>query len=329
MRKCKCKNMKKIRVENKGITLVALVITIIVLIMLAGISISMLLGDEGIVEKAKMGATNYQNASEFEQTYLSTLMNTVTEAITVPEKIKNPKVTLLDGTEVYITKDNIASYIGTYVQYDCTYGGTWQIFFLDTENKFKDGKNTLYLKRVYDNTKIWADASYEDYTESKSQQWMEKLNPLWKQIDGQIDNKNEKKASYLCFARNWDNYYNPEVAEYAIGSPSIEMYMDAYNQWGGYEEGKGPLSYDYKIDGYGYDVGVNGDYFIKGTMQRDNTLKSGTNDVFYTLHNYWWIASPGHRYDDKGPVVIDGSAKKVNSLYNWTTICYCPVVALK
>ncbi len=39
--------------ENKGITLVALVVTIIVLIILAGVSINMIVGDNGIITKAK------------------------------------------------------------------------------------------------------------------------------------------------------------------------------------------------------------------------------------------------------------------------------------
>ena len=38
---------------NKGITLVALVVTIIVLIILAGISINLILGDNGIITKAQ------------------------------------------------------------------------------------------------------------------------------------------------------------------------------------------------------------------------------------------------------------------------------------
>ena len=45
---------KKIKIrDNKGITLVALVITIIVLIILAGVSINLILGDNGIITKAK------------------------------------------------------------------------------------------------------------------------------------------------------------------------------------------------------------------------------------------------------------------------------------
>ena len=45
--------MKNFVKTNKGITLIALVVTIIVLLILAGISISMLAGDNGILNKAK------------------------------------------------------------------------------------------------------------------------------------------------------------------------------------------------------------------------------------------------------------------------------------
>lgn len=50
--------MEKLK-NKKGITLVALVITIIVLIVLAGISISIVLGPEGLIEKARVGTQKY------------------------------------------------------------------------------------------------------------------------------------------------------------------------------------------------------------------------------------------------------------------------------
>ena len=39
--------------SSKGITLIALVITIIVLLILAGVTISMVLGDDGIIAQAQ------------------------------------------------------------------------------------------------------------------------------------------------------------------------------------------------------------------------------------------------------------------------------------
>ena len=57
--------------SNKGITLVALVVTIIVLIILAGVSISMVLGQDGIVQKAKQGRDNYAEAARIENEQLA------------------------------------------------------------------------------------------------------------------------------------------------------------------------------------------------------------------------------------------------------------------
>lgn len=53
--------MKK-KEKNNGITLIALVVTIVVLIILAGISISVILGENGLVEKAKRTATQTEEA---------------------------------------------------------------------------------------------------------------------------------------------------------------------------------------------------------------------------------------------------------------------------
>ena len=57
--------------KQKGITLVALVITIIILIILAGITLSLVLGNEGLIGKAKEGGDKYKNAANNELEVLS------------------------------------------------------------------------------------------------------------------------------------------------------------------------------------------------------------------------------------------------------------------
>jgi hypothetical protein len=58
---------------QKGITLVALVVTIIVLIILAGVSIALVLGNNGIVTKAQTGANNYKGAAANEKAELTNI----------------------------------------------------------------------------------------------------------------------------------------------------------------------------------------------------------------------------------------------------------------
>ena len=57
--------------DNKGITLVALVVTIIVLLILAGVTISLVLGQNGIIGKAQSAQTETEKAEIKEQVELA------------------------------------------------------------------------------------------------------------------------------------------------------------------------------------------------------------------------------------------------------------------
>lgn len=63
----KINNLKaKKNTEERGITLVALTITIIVLLILAGVSINAIFGDSGLINNAKKAKENAEIASEIE-----------------------------------------------------------------------------------------------------------------------------------------------------------------------------------------------------------------------------------------------------------------------
>lgn len=66
---------------QKGITLVALVITIIVLIILAGVSISLVLSDDGIFNKAKDARENYAAGAKEENGVLTNAFTYADEVI--------------------------------------------------------------------------------------------------------------------------------------------------------------------------------------------------------------------------------------------------------
>ncbi len=67
------KNKKTVKKSNRGITLIALVVTIIVLLILAGISIMMLTGDNGILTRAGEAKEKTEDAQLEEQVKLATL----------------------------------------------------------------------------------------------------------------------------------------------------------------------------------------------------------------------------------------------------------------
>ena len=65
--------------ENKGITLVALIVTIIVLLILAGVTIAMLSGEDGVLNRAKQAKEIHEEAAEKELrrlTQMEASMNT-------------------------------------------------------------------------------------------------------------------------------------------------------------------------------------------------------------------------------------------------------------
>ena len=68
-------NMKKNYLKEKGITLIALVVTIVVLLILAGVSISALFGDSGIINKAKDAQNKMDQAVENDQKGINELSN--------------------------------------------------------------------------------------------------------------------------------------------------------------------------------------------------------------------------------------------------------------
>ena len=91
--------------KQKGITLVALVITIVVLLILAGVSINLVLGDNGIVKKAQGAKTKSAEASQNDLTSMDELAKELEDVINENGNIddeskfmkENTKVTYPDG----------------------------------------------------------------------------------------------------------------------------------------------------------------------------------------------------------------------------------------
>lgn len=70
------KKSKKQLIKNaKGITLVALVVTIVMMLILVGITMVTVLGDNGVISKAKIAGNKYEKAEIDEIQYLNELSN--------------------------------------------------------------------------------------------------------------------------------------------------------------------------------------------------------------------------------------------------------------
>ena len=82
--------------EMKGITLVALVVTIVVLLILAGVSINSVLGENGIIIKAKEAAEKTAAAQEREMIERNLLEQELENSLATP----TPKPQPTDGVKI-------------------------------------------------------------------------------------------------------------------------------------------------------------------------------------------------------------------------------------
>ena len=74
MNKTKLKNGKENEKNHGGITLVALVITVVIMLILAGVAIAAVVNSDGLFDKTKQAAETYQNASEKEADFIDSLL---------------------------------------------------------------------------------------------------------------------------------------------------------------------------------------------------------------------------------------------------------------
>ena len=111
--------MNKEDLKERGITLVALVVTIIILLILAGVTLNMALSQNGLFEKAKLAVNKYDRSSETE----ALNMSIVTYNMSRDEKDK----------------------IGEKLTDNSSDNPTWTVIKLKNENK-QYGTNYNYIK---------------------------------------------------------------------------------------------------------------------------------------------------------------------------------------
>ena len=210
---------------------------------------------------------------------------------------------------------------------------TYRIFYVDKENKFGDGANTIYLKADYKTTTTLS--SYISYTPTGSDlEKYKKMNPSWAAKRGSNTsnwNNNEHASSWLCSPSQWTTYCDTTKANYAIGGPSVEMYVASYNQVS-HTTGNYKLGATYRATDYpGYIYTLNGKQStISNTdyWTGNNTLDYTGYNSMYAGKNYWWVASPSSG-NSNGVCAVYGSNAYLNSNYYSDTYGVAPLVSLK
>ena len=259
---------------------------------------------------------------------------------------KNSGVSTTCTVTVKSNKINGAIEVGEYEKYygkkvtNYTAGGkTYRIFYIDTEGKFGD-KNTVYLKADWTSNDTTL-SSYTSYTPSGTDlTTYKKLNPSWAAKRGSSTsswNYNEHAAAWLCSPSKWTTYCDTSKANYAIGSPTAEMYVASYNQVS-HTTGNYKLGATYRATDYpGYIYTLNG----KQSNITNSDYYTGDNTLDYTGYNsmycgrkgskgdyWWWLASPSSGYSGAVCNVYGSNATLIDNGCSGT--CgVAPLVSLK
>ena len=315
--------------QNAGIILIAIVVTIITLLILAGVTINLAIGDYGIIGKAEDASNLYANTSIEEKTTLSEMKNKVKEQ---KEKRENDGSTKIkDSSGKLIDLANIETYNDQ----------TYQLFLVDELGKYSNKEGRIWIQR-----KDYFSMTASQLSNNFETTGIATPNSILWQVNPDLDSKygNEIRAlnswssslkgvTYLCNTENWNSTYvkseDLEKGAYSIGGASVEMYCDAYNKarkvnssspgffnakafnnngfYGyRYKPGNGNSTWPVDEDGYGYWTDqIN--YPILTSEFNSMFILSGSNSQ--------WLSSPATERDYNLAVVYASS--KHLSGYNY------------
>lgn len=241
----KIKNMK----ETKAITLIALVITIIVLLILAGVAISMLSGENGILNITKGAAEKNEKTTVYEQLKLAAMdammegnkptmieqqsdLENAIEAqgltgTTLAQRTGNDgwKVTTSDNDEYVVYSNGMvkekclateitADDYGDTINYSANNIDDWKIFYNDKNNIWLISSDYVALNETQaDRLGVTLTDEYEYYV------------PV-------------VNSDKLLNQDNWKEYVNEKYATIARGGPELTMFLNSYNEKYSKDDGK-------------------------------------------------------------------------------------------
>ena len=290
--------------KQSGITLVALVVTIVVLLILAGVSINLVLGENGLITQAKEAKEKTLEAEKAEgenlnnaSYYIKQTAGVNASGITVDDYGKvvtnyqdghTWEIFYADNTNVYlITRDNVGSQkLSTAVADDSGYNGTSDF---DGSNTFKTKYPAVqagWLNKTY--TPSTNGAGTVNYTSSYD---------------------NMKCTEYLLNSSVWNTTYKTAKADWAIGAPTLELLAASYGKY----EGTTVTIADPSGTGYAKTI-------------TEGLTTSKANGLYNHGYHYW-LACPSNSNDNYVRAVRASNACVASTNYD-ASIVVRPVVCL-
>ena len=306
--------------KQKGITLVALVVTIVVLLILAGVSINLVLGENGLITQAK-DAKEKASSGMNEENYL------VNSAI--PEYI-DEQVNEVTGNAKTITADDYGKVVTNYQD-----GHTWEIFYADNTNVYlitrdNAGEQTLSTA-VADNSGYNGTSDFDGSASFKTKYpaiqagWLNKTYTPAASGAGIVkytsSHNNMKCTEYLLDSSVWNTTYKTAKADWAIGGPTEELFVESYNKK--YTDKAVTIT---TPTGNGYDISLLNE---NNSLPSSDSVTSGIAQSNIYNHGYhYWLACPSSYNSNGVCFMYYGDACIRGSGYGDSTIGVKPVVCL-
>ena len=184
-------NKKKQKLKEKGITLIALVVTIILLLILAGVTISQIAGSNGLFQRARQAVEKYKNAAEEEQIQIGMLEQYVSDfsvvvgdegedkasvnikEFTVSGDAKNKQITVKltvegEASKIQLSIDNGKTWVPSEEELEGTEGAEEETEYTYTFENLDLGKSYYVRVKVYDTEERYVEAISDIVTLSNS-----------------------------------------------------------------------------------------------------------------------------------------------------------------
>lgn len=269
-------NFKKLKKDVQGITLIALVVTVIVLLSLAGIALNLTIGQNGIFSRAEIAANTWRNAETNEQLAMNMIANWINGVTTTTSTFDANTLTIGDA----INFDKYGWKVSNYnVQTDDMKTNVWRLFYQDDNYTYLITDECL---GIYKPSDYYTGAYNNGADVSKIGQ---KLNPMLLKNENFFISSNMSEnllaTAWLTDTNKWAKFANSD-AVFAIGSPTIELFVKSFNATASKNKANQII------------LGVG----TSGYTESENQLETSYNMGIYNEEtSSFWLSSPENDFD--------------------------------
>ena len=243
--------------RNKGITLIALVITIIIMLILAGVTLKQALGEHGLIKEAKGSINDYIESEEEEGNDLEKIRNEI--AANRRKTTTNEIIFKGSDTPLEVTKEeeSMKEHYGEIVtSFSSVEGVEWQLFYDDADNYYLIASDYVPISKLpselYNepgDEYIVCFAEYDDNGNlvgqvMDSQPWKngstassltsnlltsKYLTWIGSSQNTVTANPNIKAVAFMMDTNKWSDFAGGVSGAKAMGGPTLEMFIKSYN----------------------------------------------------------------------------------------------------